>query len=226
VSFRLSLAQYTVAMRSLSALGIALALALSACSGGAASVPPAAKPSSPSSGFGSYTVTAILEVYPDRSVRACQSMLFSYPGQCGSSVAISGLGNTHLPTDGVAWPRGAYSTPVMQLIGTWTGTSLAVTVPPVQSAVPTESIRLWSATKPPSPAQMHAGYTTEAGFQDQQVLLADYADLESRGIVVLENGFDAVGLNVMVAAGDRATVDLLRSRYRVQTIDSWLVPRS
>jgi hypothetical protein len=211
-------------MRSFSFLGIVLALALSACGGGAASVPPAAEPRAPTSDFGTYTVTAILAVYPDGSVRACETVLLSLPGQCGASVAISGLRNTRLPYDQAALPRGAYFTPTMQLIGTWTGTSLAVTVPPVRSAVATDPIKLWSATKPPSPAQMDAGSTTPAGFRDQQVLLADYAELEARGIVVMENGFDETGLYIMVAAGDTATVDLLRSRYRVQTIDSWLNP--
>jgi len=71
---------------------------------------------------------------------------------------------------------------------------------------------------------MDGGYTTTDGFKDQQALMADYANLESRGIVVLENGFDDVGLYIEVAAGDPAIVALLRSRYRVQTIDSWLNP--
>jgi hypothetical protein len=208
----------------LSVLGIALALALSACSGGAASVPPAAAPSAPRSDFGTYTVTAILAVYPGGTVKACQTILLSLPGQCGSSVAITGVGNTRLPFDQVAAPRGAYFTPTMQLVGTWTGTSLALTVPPVRSAVATDLIKLWSAAKPPSPAQMHAGSPTAAGLRDQQDLLADYPDLEARGIVVLENGFDEAGLYIMVAAGDQRTVDLLRSRYPVQTIDTWLNP--
>lgn len=219
-----SLAQHKLAMRSLSVLPIVLAIALSACSGSAASVPPAPEPTAPRSEPGGYTVTAILAVYPDGTVKACQTVLLSLPGQCGSSVPISGLGNTRLPFDHVALPRGAYFTPAMKLIGTWTGTSLALTVPPIRSAVATDPIKLWSATKPPSPAQMHAGYPTAAGLRDQQVLLADNADLLRRGILVLENGFGEAGLSITVAAGDPATVDLLRSRYRLQEIDSWLNP--
>lgn len=211
-------------MRLLSVLGIALAFALGACNSGGSSVPPVTAPTGPGSDFGTYTVTATLAVYPDGTVRACETILLSLPGQCGASVPISGLGKTRLPFDSVAAPRGAYFTPPMRLIGRWTGTSLAVTAPPVQSAVPTDRIKLWSATTPPSPAQMQSGYPTGVGFQDQQVLLAGYENLQARGIVVMENGFDATGLYVMVAAGDMATVDLLRSRYRVQSIDSWLNP--
>ena len=225
-----SLAQHNLAMRSFSVLGFVLALALSACSGGAAGVPPAAGvspaagPTAPRSDSGTFTVTATLAVYPDGTVRACQTMLLSLPGQCGSSVPITQVGTSPLPFEAIALPRGAYFTPTMQLIGTWTGTSLALLVPPVRSSVATEPIRLWAAPKPPSPAQMDGGYTTTDGFKDQQALMADYANLESRGIVVLENGFDNVGLYIEVAAGDPATVALLRSRYRVQTIDSWLNP--
>ena len=211
-------------MRSVWVLGIAVAIALSACSGGAATVPSAAESSAPGSESATYTVTAMLEVYPDGTVKACQTVLLSLPGQCGSSVAISRLGNTRLPFDEAALPRGAYFTPTMKLIGIWTGTSLAVTVPPVRSSVATDSIKVWSATKPPSPAQMVAGYPTAAGFRDQQVLLADLVDLQALGILVMENGFDEVGLDIVVAAGDPATVDLLRSRYRVQSIYSWLNP--
>ena len=125
-------AQHKLAMRSLSVL--ALGIALSACSGSATTVPLAPEPTAPRSEPGGYTVTAILAVYPDGTVKACQTELLSLPGQCGSSVPISGLGNTRLPFDRVASPRGAYFTPPMKLIGNWTGKSLALTVPPVRSA--------------------------------------------------------------------------------------------
>jgi hypothetical protein len=211
-------------MRSFGVFSIAIAIALTGCSGSTAKVPPAAAITAPHVASPTYTVTAILEAYPDGTVRACQTMELSYPGECGSSVLVTHLGSARLPFDGVAWTRGAYFTPTMQLIGTWTGTSLALTSPPVQSASQTEAIKVWLATKPPSPPQMHAGYPTAAGFRDQQVLLADNADLLGRGILVMENGFGAAGLYIMVAVGDPATVDLLRSRYRVQEIDSWLSP--
>jgi hypothetical protein len=211
-------------MRSFSVFSIAIAIALTGCSGTTAHVPSAAPITAPHAASPSYTVTAILEAYPDGTARACRTIETSLPGECGSSVLISHLGSARLPFDHVARTRGAYFTPIMQLIGTWTGTSLALTAPPLKSVSETDVMKVWSATKPPSPAQMHAGYPTAAGFRDQQVLLADNADLLARGILVLENGFGAAGLYITVAVGDPATVDLLRSRYRVQEIDSWLSP--
>lgn len=211
-------------MRLSTVLGIALTTALTACSGGAAHVPPTAGPTAPGASSGSYTVSAMMEVYPDGSALACYLMELSLPGDCGSGVPVSQLGNVRLPFSQGAMTRGAYLTPTMKLVGNWNGTSLALTAPATQPAEPASQIKVWSAVKPPSPAQMVDGSTTAAGFRDQQALMADLADLQARGILVMGNGFDEAGLSVLVAAGDQATVDLLHSRYRIQTIYSWLIP--
>jgi hypothetical protein len=210
-------------MRSSSVFSVAIAIVLAGCSGTTAKVPPAAAITAPHAASAGYTVSAILESYPDGTATACYLINLSFPGDC-SGVPISGLGNARLPFDQVAMTRGAYLTPTMRLIGTWSGTSLALSLPPVHSATATSPIEVWSASKPPAVAQMVAGSTTPAGFRDQQVLMADLPDLQARGILVMGNGFDDAGLFILVAAGDPATVDLLRSRYRVQKIYSWLNP--
>lgn len=212
-------------MRSFSVFSIAIAIALTGCSGTTAHVPSAAPITAPHVASGGYTVSATLESYADGTAIACYLIELSLPGDCGSGVPISGLGNARLPFDRAAMTRGAYLTPTMHLIGTWTGTSLALSVPPARSATATSPIEVWSASKPPAVAQMVAGSTTPAGFRDQQVLMADLPNLQVRGILVMGNGFDEAGLFILVAAGDPATVDLLRSRYRLQKIYSWLNPR-
>jgi hypothetical protein len=199
-------------------------MSLAGCSGAAAHVP-AASPSIATHAFsGAYVVSATLEVYPNGTVSACQTVLLSLPGQCGASVAVTGLGSTRLPFSSPALPRGAYFTPILKLIGTWNGSSLVVSAPPSPSAAQSEPIVMWSAAKPPAVAQMAAGMPTAAGLRDQQTLLNDQAYLEARGIFVMENGFGSRGLEMMVAAADLATIALLRSRYKVQEISSWLIP--
>jgi hypothetical protein len=131
---------------------------------------------------------------------------------------------TRLPFSQVSLTRGAYLTPTMKLTGTWTGSFLALTAPPTQTAAETSPVTVWSSTVPLPVTQMQAGVPTAAGLRGQQALMADFPDLRRRGILVIENGFDATGLYMLVAAGDPASVDLLRSRYNVHQIDSWLHP--
>ncbi len=200
-----------------------MAIALTGCSAGAAHVLPPSPIVGPHVATGVYTVSAILESYPNDTVMACQSVLLSLPGQCGGGVPIS-LGKTRLPFSEEALPRGAYFTPILKLIGTWNGSSLALSTPPSPSATQSDPIVMWSATKPLAVAQMAAGMPTAAGLRDQQALMTDLTYLQARGILVMENGFGGTGLEIMVAAGDPATVALLRSRYHLQTISSRLIP--
>ena len=198
-------------LRLATALGIALVMALTGC-GETTHVQ------------GVYSVSAMMESYPDGTARACRTVYDSLPADCASTLSISELGNARLPFLQVAATRGAYLTPTMKLTGTWTGSSLALTAAPSPAAAPSRPLRVWSANRPPSEAQIAAGQTTAAGLRDQQVLMADLVDLQRRGILVMENGFDQAGLYILVAAPDPASVDLLRSRYKVQEIDAWLHP--
>ena len=211
-------------MRSFRGLVLVLAISLTGCTGPAAHVPAASPSIATHVTSGAYAVSAMLEAYPNGTVRACLTELLSLPGQCGEGVAVSGPGSTRLPFSRVALPRGAYFTPILKLVGTWNGSSLVVSAPPSPSATQSEPIVMWSAANPPAVAQMAAGMPTASGLRDQESLLADQAYLEARGILVMENGFGSRGLEMMVAAGDPATVALLRSRYRVQEISSWLIP--
>jgi hypothetical protein len=171
-----------------------------------------------------YSVSAMMESYSDGSAKACYLLTLSMPGDCGEGLPITQLGNVRLPFLQVAATRGAYLTPTMTLTGMWTGSSLALTAPPTRAASPSKPLLVWSATGPPPAPQMEAGMPTAAGLRDQKVLIADLADLQHRGIVVLENGFDQAGLYILVAATDPASVELLRSRYNVHEINAWLHP--
>jgi hypothetical protein len=171
-----------------------------------------------------YSVSAMMESYADGTAKVCRTIYLSLPADCASTLPISGLGNARLPVLQIAATRGAYITPIMKLTGTWTGSSLALTVPPTQATAASRPLRVWSANRPPPVAQLIGGQTTAAGLRDQQILLADLVDLQHRGIVVMENGFDQAGLYILVAASDPASIELLRSRYKVQEIDAWLHP--
>ena len=162
-------------MRALSILGIALAMAMTSCSGISSRLAP-----------GTYTVSAIVESYPDGTAKACRTLYFTMPGDCGDAIPISQFGNARLPFAGVAQTRGAYLTPILKLTGTWTGSALALTAPPTRAAAASGPLKVWSATQPPPEAQMLAGLTTAAGLRDQQVLMADLVYLQHRGIVVME----------------------------------------
>jgi hypothetical protein len=205
-------------MRAFRVVAAAVAIALAGCSG--PPVPPAGSQGT----AGGWTVSATLEVYPDGTATACYGIWHTYPPDCMGGMPVTQFGITRLPFSGVAKARGAYMTPTMKLTGKWTGSSLALTAPPTQTAAETSPLTVWSSTVRLPVAQMQAGVPTAAGLRDQEVLNADLRDLERRGIVMLENGFDATGLYMLVAAADPASVDLLRSRYNVHQIDSWLRP--
>lgn len=198
-------------MRPASLLGIALAIALTGCEG-------------TSHVQGIYSVSAMVEAYPDGTAKACRTLYLSLPADCASTLPISELGGARLPFLQRGATRGAYITPTMKLVGTWTGSSLALTAPPTRAGASSTPLRVWSAAGHPPVAQMEAGLPTEAGQRDQQALMADLSDLRHRGIVVMENGFDQAGLYILVAAGDPLSVNLLHSRYNVQEIDAWLHP--
>lgn len=204
-------------VRALTILAIGLMATVTAC-GGTSNAP------GTSGAAGTYTVSSIVEAYPDGTARACRAVYLTAPGDCAGGIPISNLGQGRLPFAGVAQAHGAYFTPILKLTGLWTGSGLALTAPPVPAAAASAPRKEWSAAQPPAQPQLVGGVVTRAGLLDQEALLADLGYLQQHGVVVMENGFNEAGLYIVVAAGDAATVNLLRSRYRVQEIDAWLQP--
>ena len=204
-------------MRAFRVVAGAVAIALAGCSG--PPVPPAGSQGT----AGGWTVSTMLEVYPDGTATACYGIYHTDPPDCFGGVPVTEFGMPRLPFLERAQARGAYMTPTMKLTGKWTGSALALTEPPTRTAAETSPLTVWSSTVPLRVVQMQAGVPTAAGLRDQEVLNADLRDLRGRGIMVLENGFDATGFYMVVVAADPASVDLLR-RYNVHKIDSWLQP--
>ena len=172
------------------------------------------------------SVYAAVESYPDGRASACLSVLASLPAQCGEGVKLTNVRRSELPFREPAATDGAYFTGPLRLTGTWTGSALALTTRPVPASTGSRPVRVWTASHLPAIPQMEGGRVTAAGIRDQQDLMAGEPDLATHGIVLMANGFEAVGLEALVVVGNRATIDLLRSRYKIQAIDAWLRPDS
>lgn len=162
-----------------------------------------------------YTITTSLLSVKGGPVRACHLIELSLPPAGCSGVLVKGVDIRRVP-GAHAYPNGTVETPALRLVGRWDGQALTLTEPPVSAKPPVPKI---------APVQGTPAPITPDLLDVQRRLNDDSEKLRSRGIHLLEDGFDATGLYVLLVVADPAAVDYLHQRYSAAMhIEGWLQP--
>jgi hypothetical protein len=174
-----------------------------------------ASPAKPTSGFHTYSVNVMVQIERDGSIGICSGPIPSSdtaqrcPVTIPVQIDVASLPHAQTLRDGTVW------TPILELTGTWTGKSLVVTSPPKRAANGTPMGR-------PGPDSGNAPNTpTESMLQNQWRLAADNAGLQEKGIWIVESGWSKAGFYVILAAGDHAALDYVKTTYKADVVSSW-----
>jgi hypothetical protein len=164
-----------------------------------------------------YTVTTDLGSDPSGRVVACYGWLLSLPPPvCGgvpvTNVDFAAISGTHKYSNGVA------EAPTLTLVGTWDGHALRLTEPPRATKIKGTDPQPVPQAPPPS-----SGKPAAQMFEE---LRRDNEGLKQRGIILLQWGQGADGVEVVLAVPDPKAVQYLYDTYGHMLIKGWLQPLS
>jgi hypothetical protein len=158
-----------------------------------------------------YSVVApLLRTRGSHVTLACQTVLLSYPPAGCSGVVVSGLDIRSVPS--AVRVSGAWMSRPLGLSGTWDGSVLRVTAPPM----------VWHEPLPPDPPLRCRVPSTSFASALANRIGADHA-----GLRVLETSACGGTAWVLVATADAHTVSVIHHRFgRHVIVSGWLRPHS
>ncbi len=172
-----------------------------------------------------FSVAATLQVEANGSAIVCYPFrpLANPTSKC-SGVPVDGL---RAVTLGKArtFDDGSFETVPVGLLVTWDGVRVAlVRQPDTAARISPSYITLW-ATTANATDEVAGGQPTSDGLADQSRLSAAGPQLQHDfGIVVMETGFDGIGLQVTVIAGNQTTSAYLHKHFDAAGVRSWFTP--
>src|ERR1700682_4834765 len=162
-----------------------------------------------------YTVTTSLMAAKGGPLNACFAVPLPLPPiGCGGVEVTNVDVGTILGT--TTYPNGTVSTPPVTLVGTWDGRVLRLTEQP----------RLTKAgsTDPQVVAEAPPASSAKSTQEVLQQLKSDEPKLRLRGIILLEWGEGANGVEVTLVVADPGSVLYLYDTYGRMQISGWLQP--
>jgi hypothetical protein len=168
-----------------------------------------------------YTVTASLLSVRGGPVTAARMVCASMPPACATGVVVRGV-DIHALPGAHDYGNGTVESPRVRLVGTWDGQALTVTERPVPASVPPS---VTTRVPPRGDGSSPFPQPPDPRLDAERRLAADDQKLRSRGIYVVEQGFDGYGMYVIVAVAGPATVTYLQRNYVPDLrVEGWLQP--
>ncbi|MHB8589018.1 MAG: WD40/YVTN/BNR-like repeat-containing protein [Candidatus Dormibacteraceae bacterium] len=162
-----------------------------------------------------YTVTTSLMAAKGGPLNACFATPLPYPPIGCGGVEVTNVDVTRI-LGTTTYPNGTVATPTVKLVGTWDGRVLRLTEQPQPTKVSGTEAQPVAQTPPASSAK-----STQEVLQE---LRSDNSKLRQRGIVLLEWGEGAGGVEVTLVVADPDSVQYLYDTYGRMRISGWLQP--